>query len=419
MSSQQAPRKSSLPVTLTILAVVMTLPLGAVAFFGESWLVSAVEQGDATTVEWLLRFNPKWACSEKSRDWKGNPRSLLSVAIARDHVEITLLLINNGAKENETPEEYLRIREGLVKSPKTLKKFIEMGIFWKKYSLLHWTLCRFTFNKEYKECVKLLLENGADVNAFGEVYAGHLHRPLYIAYNREAIKLLLQHGADPNLKDCGGCNSLFYVHPASPECAQPLLDAGADPNLPANNGETPIFYTVRIRSHKATKALLNADADPNHRNNEGCSVLFYSQYYDDIMELLFDAGADPNLSNNEGETPLFYALKNLEQEKAIALLKAGANPLWKNNAGKTPLDYWPDWNQSRIFCSQRRTASLDHIRLPRLFVCGPTAPAGTSFLQKLRLLNFPEVIDWINPFSHLNAALNGRPQESAGALNGV
>ena len=55
---------------------------------------------------------------------------------------------------------------------------------------------------------ELLLENGANINAFDRQERRALHWAAFSGHD-EIVKLLLEHGADPNAKDKQVCTSLL------------------------------------------------------------------------------------------------------------------------------------------------------------------------------------------------------------------
>jgi hypothetical protein len=305
-----------LPALLTVLALAMILPLGALTLFGERWLVMAIKRGDAWTVRWLLRFNSEWARSKTLYELSekkssilggGNQLSLLGMAVELEYSEIALILFQHGAQENDEYEHF-DFCYFILKNPVILEKFIKSELNLKKYNLLLIAFKKYLKNEKQ---IEILLKTGIDVNALGHVAPPTLcvptGRPLHLAGSKESILLLLQHGADPNLSD--------------------FLD------------ETPIFRGNQINDNiEKIQILLQNGADPNYRNCNGESPLFGTKGAE-ATQLLLDAGADPNLPNNNGETPLFDAVRwYFHKGKIKALLKAGANPLWRNKQGCTIFD---------------------------------------------------------------------------------
>jgi len=107
------------------------------------------------------------------------------------------------------------------------------------------------------ECVRLLLEGGADPNAAQQTTG---ETPLHSCLakpdgNRHAVvKLLIEHGADPNRRTIAGVQTFAFwrdvrtrgetpLHRAAAyaaeETVQLLLDAGADKTIRDANGDSP------------------------------------------------------------------------------------------------------------------------------------------------------------------------------------
>ena len=98
----------------------------------------------------------------------------------------------------------------------------------------------------YPEIVKLLVENGADVNAKDTVGASPLLMAVYwhndrLGINMEIVRLLIQHGADVNAQDCDGMTALMYAAKVGhAELARVLVTKGADITLKNKERKTAI-----------------------------------------------------------------------------------------------------------------------------------------------------------------------------------
>ena len=116
------------------------------------------------------------------------------------------------------------------------------------------------------ECVRLMLEAGADVNRASD-HNGETALHAAAGDNCVAVvQLLLEHGADPNARTKPGMKTYALwrdarvrgetpLHRAaawgSPEVIQLLLDAGADPTLRDANQDTPLSWASWHRRDKA------------------------------------------------------------------------------------------------------------------------------------------------------------------------
>jgi len=206
--------------------------------------------------------------------------------------------------------------------------------------------------------VKLLLLNGAAVNA--KTVEGRT--PLYAAATipgaAASIRHLLEAGADVNAATLVGATALFPAVNASAEATKLLLDKGADPNRATLSGVTPIMFTldaavvqllvargadVRARSKVGETALMDAaargdlvaakllvegGADVNAVDHRGYTPLIFAAHYDrdavELVRLLLSRGADIN-ARAEGETALSLAARRGETEVTKILRAAAGN----------------------------------------------------------------------------------------------
>ena len=140
--------------------------------------------------------------------------------------------------------------------------------------------------KSKPEVVSLLIRRGADVKARNKwkesslSFSMHyflnqapiekaLQRPmssairkayeeLLVSYDDFArtVRLLLQEGADVNAPDDLGYTPLMQAVRAKPEIIQMLLDAGADPTWKNKHGETAVTVAERMESYEIRDLLL-------------------------------------------------------------------------------------------------------------------------------------------------------------------
>jgi ankyrin repeat protein len=179
---------------------------------------------------------------------------------------------------------------------------------------LGWTLlhlaCRNSNTCSTIETVKLLIDNGIDVNSMST--CKHKYTPLRFAIlysdtdsSLETVKLLLQASANITSNEY----NTMYLHSA---CS----------NFDKCNVET-------------LKLLLDHGIPVNQLNNGKSSTLMQLCHfisgtkYIDAVKLLLDYGAEVNLINNDGLSALYYICENIEKPGAIVifdmLIKAGAD----------------------------------------------------------------------------------------------
>ena len=106
--------------------------------------------------------------------------------------------------------------------------------------------------------VEELLSRGADVNTLDPRYP-QLARPALmtaasLGYS-EIVRLLLANGADVNARDAGGGTALIWAcNDGHIDCTRLLLAAGADPGL-RNNGGYTAYGRIMARNEELMRLL--------------------------------------------------------------------------------------------------------------------------------------------------------------------
>ncbi len=214
------------------------------------------------------------------------------------------------------------------------------------------------------EMIKLLLGNGADVNARG----------LVREWQRKVIK-------EPRPKDMnnGGFTPLLYAaREGCTECAKALVAGGADLNLPDPQRVTPLVLALLNLHFDVASYLIEAGADVNKWDLYGRTPLYMAADTStlpvmgnggmvvlpsmdkltalDVAKELLDKGADPNIQLkrrppyrnvpqdrggdgilSQGATPLLRAARAGDAEFVELLLQHGALVDLPSNQGVTPL----------------------------------------------------------------------------------
>ena len=252
---------------------------------------------------------------------------------------------------------------------------------------------RLAIDKGANDCVKVLVDKGADifsadnsgstaleaalakggdtlssafspknVNVTGEDGKAALH----IAADRlleDQCSRLLAAGADVNLSDASGQTplDLALLHPDRIEAARVAeilvlkggttsfadfawfaqaaraLDYGS---LRYEDGSTPLHQAVAHRQKGFVEFLLSRKVNPNVRNGAGSAPLHEAVRagWLEGAEMLLKAGADPNVRDNFDNTPLHIVLPEEGRNGGVSLLlKYGADPSLKDRNGNTPL----------------------------------------------------------------------------------
>ena len=220
------------------------------------------------------------------------------------------------------------------------------------------------------------LRRGADVNARGDLallptstrtpYDWKEYTPLHIAAgfeSAEIAKLLIDNGADVNAKNGAGHTPL-HATSRSIDTAKLLIDNGADVNAKDNREETRLHWAASTNASYMVKLLLDNGANANAKDKHGATPLHFATNYsygkptppfwtlvgpDDSTELLLDNGADVNAQEYDGETPLHWAARSGELPRAKLLVQRGADVGIEDNNGNTPLELVTDmyWKSER------------------------------------------------------------------------
>jgi ankyrin repeat protein len=192
---------------------------------------------------------------------------------------------------------------------------------------------------DYVEKLRLLIKNGAQVNAKDPGGRTALWQAVGSG-NKEAVRLLLENGAQVNEKDRDGRTALWY---ANVEATRLLLENGAQVNEKDRDGRTVLLYTARFEqattdSLEKLRLLIKNGSQVNAKDHDGRTALHYANAH--TARLLLENGAQVNEKDRDGRTALLYTA-SFEQattdslEKLRLLIKNGSQVDAKDNNGCT------------------------------------------------------------------------------------
>lgn len=185
------------------------------------------------------------------------------------------------------------------------------------------------------ECLRLLLESGADVNARTHGNETALH---YALYNGSIMSVLalLEAGADIEAVESARGYTPLMVSAGLGRWNETvlLLELGVDENVRDFDGRTALMHAIRGGHPEVAQLLLSGYTET--RDAFGESALFYSirARWFALTEAMLRHGHDPDIRNNLGETPLMLAASRGNLAVVRLLLSYGANSELLENTGR-------------------------------------------------------------------------------------
>jgi len=165
------------------------------------------------------------------------------------------------------------------------------------------------------QALKNDIKEGLDIDSLGEYASTPLHYACREG-NIEIIKLLIENGADVNLKN--HYSTLYPIFDAITAMnnqkkyfliIQLLIENGADIKKVDSFGNTLLYYAIEQENIPLIKFLIQLGCDINHvSRHDKDSVLHYAYFQKnrEIISLLIEHGADVEHLNIYNKTPQSY-----------------------------------------------------------------------------------------------------------------
>ncbi len=283
------------------------MPVDSTDFTKSTALMEASSKGDINIGKYLL---------EQGANVNAQDFALftpLYYAAYENNVAMVRLLLENGAKVDSRSDKGAT---ALINYPHydTMKILLEYGADINAYDDAKMTPLISTALYGDSKTMKLLLANGANVNALSNEFGSALMALAIRAHADEKAKILIEAGADFNLKTPEGYTALMKAAISSnAKLIKFLLDQGANANS-VLDVEQKIYMRV---SGKTEEFILPV----------GSTALMIAVCAADIAsikEFLHYKSTDINIANALGETALSYAIKHHRKEIVALLKNAGA-----------------------------------------------------------------------------------------------
>ena len=186
------------------------------------------------------------------------------------------------------------------------------------------------------ECVKALIDAGADVNDCAMNTSVLMQAAL--KDHVPCLKVLAAAGADVNFTNARGSNALYMaMKHGHVNSVQALIATGANVNSANNHHSTAVMVAAEYGFNSCVEELIKAGADVNRKDLDGDTALMCASITgkSQCLSPLIEAGTDVNIANNEGYVPIMCFARNGDDQSLTKLIEAGADVNIVNKHGET------------------------------------------------------------------------------------
>jgi hypothetical protein len=198
------------------------------------------------------------------------------------------------------------------------------------------------------ECVKILLEAGADPNHIGGGFIcwTALHYATLGGYV-DIVTILLKHGASLDIRDKYGETALqMSAFEGNVDIMTILLKHGASLDIQDKDGWTALHVSASSGYVDVVTLLLEHGASLDIQDDDGETALLVSASKGnvDIMTILLKHGASLDIQDKDGETALHYAIV-FEKWNVVDVLVQWAEKAGMNLEDLTTPEYYRKWRE--------------------------------------------------------------------------
>ena len=252
----------------------------------------------------------------------------------------------------------------------TVRILLENGADVNSYDNDGWTSLMYAANNGDIELAKLLISNNANVNIQSYDYSTALMCAIkspIVKTRIPMIELLIANKADINITDANGLGALniaimnndmeltkieYAINTDNIDLLQLLVENGADINR-ANDisSLTPLMRASRTGLENIVRILLSRNAELNTTDKYGNTALHMAAENSqlNIVKLLLNKKPELNIQNQYGDTPLHNAVRAGSVDIVSELVIAGADINIENYNRKLPIDIARDNNSLAIY----------------------------------------------------------------------
>ncbi|KAF8241839.1 ankyrin, partial [Wilcoxina mikolae CBS 423.85] len=197
---------------------------------------------------------------------------------------------------------------------------------------MHTTALRAVLYGGFTNVVKLLLDNGASVNCEGGQHLTALSVALFSDHTDICVRLLLDNDADiPATTEISNSTSLHIaIQFRNIYTAQWLLERGADPEAVDSDGLRPLHYAAEAPGKEAfIQLFVRHDVDLNSKTQYDERTAIHNavcwQDTGPVVKLLLELGATPVCKDKRGRVPLHDASFRANLDIVSSLLNCNAS----------------------------------------------------------------------------------------------
>ena len=279
---------------------------------------------------------------------------LLRAAFKGDEAMVRWLLNRGASKEardkNGSNAVFFATATAIVSGQtNTLKTLLEFGISVDTKGNNNYTSVSLAAQQGDYDCVKLLLDAGADPNLHGANGSGYTALAEASHHGRaDVVKLLLDHGAKWEIGSNSGFSAVSVAaHNSRRAIIRILAEHGANLDQPGFSHKnrdlsvTPIMRAAMKGDHQTVDVLAELGANLDARDAIGRTALIIaaSKNHEQCVSVLIQRGASVNLQSDKEETALMMAAGTGSQAIARMLMNANATRQLRDWRGSTAWHY--------------------------------------------------------------------------------